>query len=220
MYYILKIFNDVLSNGKGTLQRRTGVLKIWCSQHKWNNRHFNRHRELKCSTIICKERINLLKIVYNMKCRSQWPLGLKPLASWDCRFESRRGHGCSLCVECCVLSGRGLCDGLITRPEKSYRLWCVVVCDLETSRMRRTWSALDRSGRCVRLRTYHHPVPLSRNLGTLTSWNPLGLSRLVMGLLSLYHILYYIQNSTLSISIVLLCNNVIIKVINFFFLIT
>ena len=34
--------------------------------------------------------------------------------------------------ECCVMSGRGLCDGLITRPEKSYRLWCVVVCDLET----------------------------------------------------------------------------------------
>ena len=35
--------------------------------------------------------------------------------------------------ECCVLSGRVLCDGLITRPEESYRLWCVVVCDLETS---------------------------------------------------------------------------------------
>jgi len=32
------------------------------------------------------------------------------------------------------LSGRGLCDELITRPEESYRMWCVVVCDLETSR--------------------------------------------------------------------------------------
>ena len=38
-----------------------------------------------------------------------------------------------------VLSGRGLCDELITRPEESYRLWCVVVCDLETSWMRRLW---------------------------------------------------------------------------------
>jgi len=38
-----------------------------------------------------------------------------------------------------VLSGRGLCDELITRPEESYRLWCVVVCDLETSWMRRPW---------------------------------------------------------------------------------
>jgi len=34
-----------------------------------------------------------------------------------------------------VLSGRGLCDELITRPEESYRLCCVVMCDLETSRM-------------------------------------------------------------------------------------
>jgi len=33
------------------------------------------------------------------------------------------------------LSGRGLYDELITRPEESYRLCCVVVCDLETSRM-------------------------------------------------------------------------------------
>jgi len=42
-----------------------------------------------------------------------------------------------VCYECCVLLGRGLCDELITRPEESYRLWCVVVCDLETSRMKR-----------------------------------------------------------------------------------
>ena len=44
-----------------------------------------------------------------------------------------------VCCECCVLSGRGLCDELITRPEESYRLWCVVICDLETSRMKRPW---------------------------------------------------------------------------------
>jgi hypothetical protein len=34
-----------------------------------------------------------------------------------------------------VLSGRGLRDELITRSEESYRLLCVVVCDLETSRI-------------------------------------------------------------------------------------
>jgi hypothetical protein len=33
-------------------------------------------------------------------------------------------------VVCCEV---GLCIGLITRPEKSYRLWRVVMCDLETS---------------------------------------------------------------------------------------
>jgi hypothetical protein len=39
----------------------------------------------------------------------------------------------SVCSECCVLSGRGLCVGLITRPEEPYWVRCVVVCDLETS---------------------------------------------------------------------------------------
>jgi hypothetical protein len=38
-----------------------------------------------------------------------------------------------------VLSGRGLCDELITRPEESCRLWCVIACGLETSIMRRPW---------------------------------------------------------------------------------
>jgi len=32
-----------------------------------------------------------------------------------------------------MFSGGRLCEGLITRPEESYRLWRVVVCDLETS---------------------------------------------------------------------------------------
>jgi len=32
-----------------------------------------------------------------------------------------------VCFECCVLSGRGLCDKLITCPEESYRVWCVWV---------------------------------------------------------------------------------------------
>jgi hypothetical protein len=41
----------------------------------------------------------------------------------------------SVCCECCV-SG-SICDAPTTRPEESYRLWCVWVCDLETSWMRR-----------------------------------------------------------------------------------
>jgi hypothetical protein len=41
----------------------------------------------------------------------------------------------SVCCECCVLLGRGLCDELITDPEESYRVWCVSnVCDHETSK--------------------------------------------------------------------------------------
>ena len=36
-----------------------------------------------------------------------------------------------VCCKCCVLSGRGLCDELITFPEECYGLCCVVVCDIE-----------------------------------------------------------------------------------------
>jgi hypothetical protein len=45
----------------------------------------------------------------------------------------------SVSCECFVLSGRGLCDGLITRPEESYRLWCVSECEGETSTVRKAW---------------------------------------------------------------------------------
>jgi len=38
--------------------------------------------------------------------------------------KSRRKHGCLSLVSVFTLSGRGLCDELITRPEESYRM-CV-----------------------------------------------------------------------------------------------
>ena len=44
------------------------------------------------------------------KCQSQWPCSLR--------------HG-SLSCQCYVLSGRDLCNGPITCPEKSYQVWCV-----------------------------------------------------------------------------------------------
>jgi hypothetical protein len=52
------------------------------------------------------------------------------------RVRIPQGAWMSGCCECCVLSGSDLCDGLITRPEESYRLWCVLACDHETSRIR------------------------------------------------------------------------------------
>jgi hypothetical protein len=76
-------------------------------------------------------------------CRSQWLHVLR------CGFAAARllglwvrippGAWMFACCECCLLSGRGLCDEPITRRGESYRLWCVVVCDLETSCMRRPW---------------------------------------------------------------------------------
>jgi hypothetical protein len=80
-------------------------------------------------------------IIY-LSCRSKWPRGLRRrsaaarmLRMWV-RISPRTWK--SVCCECCMLSGRGLCEEPITRPEESYRLCCVVVCDSETSWMRRT----------------------------------------------------------------------------------
>ena len=76
-------------------------------------------------------------------CRSQWPrrprrrsAAVRLLRLW---VRIQPGSWKFVCCECCVLSGRSLCDGLITCPGESYRLWCVVVCDLETSWMKRPW---------------------------------------------------------------------------------
>ena len=86
-----------------------------------------------------RHRINLCCCIYlsyleiqTTYSRFHWPLGLRcgSTAARQLRLWVRIPPGAwmSICCECCVLSGRGLCDGLITRPEKSCRLWCVVVC--------------------------------------------------------------------------------------------
>jgi hypothetical protein len=63
--------------------------------------------------------------------RSQCPRGLRRgctaarlLGLW---VRIPPGAWMSVCCECCVLSGRGLCDELVPRAEESYRLWCVWV---------------------------------------------------------------------------------------------
>jgi len=45
----------------------------------------------------------------------------------------------NVCCECCVVSCRGLCKRTDHLSRESYRLWYVVLCDLETSWMRRSW---------------------------------------------------------------------------------
>ena len=73
----------------------------------------------------------LLDIKFSVFCRSQWPRGLRRrsaaaslLRLWD---RIPPGTWMSVCCEYCVLLGRDLCDELITRPDESYRLWCVVL---------------------------------------------------------------------------------------------
>ena len=74
-------------------------------------------------------------------CWSQWPRGVRRRSSAArlLRFWVRIPPGAWMfvCCDCCMLSDRGFCDGLITRPEGSYRLWRVVVYDQETSKTRR-----------------------------------------------------------------------------------
>jgi len=48
-----------------------------------------------------------------------------------------------------------------------------------------------KGGRCVRLTTYHHTLPLSQNLGDLTSQNPVGPFWPVMEQLYLFMLLYH-----------------------------
>jgi hypothetical protein len=96
--------------------------------------------------------INIHKALINLcfgKLRSnnlstRWPSGIRrwSLAARLLRLWVRIPPEAWMfvCCECCVLLSRGLCDGLIALSEESYRVWCVVVCDLETSWMRRPWS--------------------------------------------------------------------------------
>jgi hypothetical protein len=52
-----------------------------------------------------------------------------------------------VCCTVFVLSGRGLCDGPIPRPEDSYRLWCVSECDQVKTNNLDTWCEQVEEGR-------------------------------------------------------------------------
>ena len=73
---------------------------------------------------------------------TQWPRGLR-LGSAAARLLGLRVRfppeaWMSVCCERCVLSGRGLCDGPITRPENHTECG-VSVCDRKPWIMRRPW---------------------------------------------------------------------------------
>ena len=86
-----------------------------------------------CSTQILTLR-RLMSYIYGAPKISagERPVAARLLRSW---VRIPPGTWIFVCCECRVLSGRGLCDELITRPEESYRMCCVVVCDLETYRI-------------------------------------------------------------------------------------
>ena len=83
--------------------------------------------------------------------RSQWSSGLRrgfaAVRLLGLRVRIPPVAWISVSRECCVWSGTSLCEEPITRLEESYRLWCVTVCDTETSKMKRPWPA---SGCCAK----------------------------------------------------------------------
>jgi hypothetical protein len=58
-----------------------------------------------------------------------------------------------------VLSGRGLCDGPIPRPEECYRLWCVFECDQVTIKTLYTYcEQVGRRGKDYETKTESHSI--------------------------------------------------------------
>jgi hypothetical protein len=122
----------------------TIVRKLW-------TQYYN---DIDDTVLSAKVYYDILRNIYmrqNSYCRSQCPRSPRrssaaaPLLSWW--VGSPSGAWIFVFFECCVLSGRGLCDGLVTRPRESYRLWCVVQCELETPWIRRPWPT---GGCCAR----------------------------------------------------------------------
>jgi hypothetical protein len=88
---------------------------VWANRHRHNNNNNNNN-----NTIIHPNFLTPVPVAARSKvwvC-GHWPaeiMGSNPTGGWM-----------FVCCDCCVLSGRGLCDERITRPEESYRLWCVI----------------------------------------------------------------------------------------------
>jgi hypothetical protein len=109
----------------------SGIFMI-CRTHNARNRCKITFRNTVCFLqlrVCCRYYLSVINLGnYNiLECRSQWPRGLRrgsmaarllglwvliPPTAWM-----------SVSCECCELSGRGLCDELVTRPEESYRVW-------------------------------------------------------------------------------------------------
>ena len=85
-------------------------------------------------------------------CQSPWLRGLKR-GTAAARIQGLRVRilpGKDVCpLWFCVLSGRGYCFGLITRPEKSHRVWCVWVWSWSLDRLTRGGQTIKRVCGCL-----------------------------------------------------------------------
>ena len=111
----------LLVPGKGLLRplvwllgwhyRRSEICELW--------KHFTKEHSI---WLAC----HLYSIYFG---RFQWPRGLRRVSAAArllvLRVRISPGAWKSVSCECCVLSGIGLCVGLISRPEESHQVWCV-----------------------------------------------------------------------------------------------
>jgi hypothetical protein len=125
---------------------RASRIKYLKRRHGYQFTTLNKNCVLKltgCSYWFPKTKLMCFKYLFcavkQFQYQSQCPRGLRcrdaagRLMRWWVQIH--RWDGVLYC-DCYVLSGRGLCDELITRPEGSYQIWCFVMCDLQTSGIR------------------------------------------------------------------------------------
>jgi hypothetical protein len=73
--------------------------------------------------------------------------------------------------ECCLSSCRGLCDGPITCPEESYRVWCIWVWPRNVSKEALVHYKLLRRGAEKQSKWYTlHTCPTPRLIKIYPSW--------------------------------------------------
>jgi hypothetical protein len=77
--------------------------------------------------VCCKDGSMERKVTWRTKGFKQYKDGSKGENPGQTKKKKKKKAGAwmSVSCECCVLSGRGLCDELVPRPEESYRVWCV-----------------------------------------------------------------------------------------------
>ena len=131
-YLFMRWLNSLVVNYRDstTASRQQNQNKI-LPLPKQTNEQPTKQKSIKSILVKSKKCNNGINDMRLEQCRFRWPRGLR-LGSGAARLLGLRVRippraWISVPYECCVLSGRGLCIGLITRPETSYRMWCVWV---------------------------------------------------------------------------------------------
>jgi hypothetical protein len=107
------------------------ALTLWCVRSiccgALHNVKKKSRRVHGCLCCVCRKDGNMeRKVTWRTKGFKQYKNGSKGKNPGQGKKKIPPGAWMFVCCECCVLlSGRGLCDELVPRPEESYRLWCV-----------------------------------------------------------------------------------------------